>query len=119
VLKEGDIVSVDCGVILNGFYGDTAYSFSVGEISREKADLLETTKQALFLGVEKAVAGNRLGDVGYAIQNHCEKKGYSVVREMVGHGLGSHLHEEPEVPNYGRRGTGTLLKKDWLFVLSR
>ncbi len=111
VLEEGDIVSVDCGVILNGFYGDTAYSFAVGQISQEKADLLETTKQALFLGVEKAVAGNRLGDVGHAIQNHCEKKGYSVVREMVGHGLGSHLHEEPEVPNYGRRGTGTLLRK--------
>lgn len=109
-LQEGDILSVDCGVLKNGFYGDTAYTFEVGEVKPEVKKLLQVTKESLFLGVEKAVEGNRLGDVGAAVQNHAEKYGFSVVREMVGHGLGKRLHEEPEVPNYGKRGTGILLK---------
>ena len=111
VLVDGDIIAVDCGVILNGYYGDTAFSYSVGEVSQEKKDLLKVTKEALYLGIENAVEGKRVGDIGYAVQSHCEKNGYSVVREMVGHGLGTYLHEEPEVPNYGRRGTGPKLKK--------
>jgi methionyl aminopeptidase len=109
-LQDGDILSVDCGVLKNGFYGDTAYTFEVGEVKPEIKKLLQVTKESLFLGVEKAVEGNRLGDVGSAVQNHAEKYGFSVVREMVGHGLGRRLHEEPEVPNYGKRGTGILLK---------
>jgi methionyl aminopeptidase len=109
-LQEGDILSVDCGVLKNGFYGDTAYTFEVGEVKPEVKKLLQVTKESLFLGVEKAVEGNRLGDVGAAVQNHAEKYGFSVVREMVGHGLGKRLHEEPEVPNDGKRGTGILLK---------
>jgi methionyl aminopeptidase len=108
-LKEGDIVSVDCGVILNGFYGDSAYTFGVGEISEDARLLLEATKESLYEGIEKAVAGNRLGDIGYAIQNYTESRGYSVVREMVGHGVGKNLHEAPEVPNYGKPGNGTKL----------
>lgn len=109
-LQDGDILSVDCGVLKNGFYGDTAYTFEVGEVKPEIKKLLQVTKESLFLGVEKAFEGNRLGDVGAAVQNHAEKYGFSVVREMVGHGLGRRLHEEPEVPNYGKRGTGILLK---------
>jgi len=111
VLEDGDLLSVDCGVILDDFYGDTAYSFAVGNISQDKKDLLRITKEALYLGIENAVSGKRMGDIGQAIQFHCEKNGYSVVREMVGHGLGRNLHEEPEVPNYGKRGAGVLLKK--------
>jgi methionyl aminopeptidase len=111
VLKDGDLLSVDCGVILNGYIGDTAYSYAVGEVSTEKQQLMRVTKEALYLGVEQAVAGNRIGDIAWSIQSYCEGFGYSVVREMVGHGIGTHLHEEPEVPNYGRKGTGTLLKK--------
>ncbi|MQY80549.1 MAG: type I methionyl aminopeptidase [Bacteroidetes bacterium] len=111
VLKEGDIVSIDCGVLLNGYYGDSAFTFSVGEINQEKKKLLEYTRNALYKGVEMAIVGNRLGDIGYAVQQHAENGGFSVVREMVGHGLGKDLHEPPEVPNYGRRGKGILLKK--------
>ena len=111
VLKEGDLVSIDCGVILDGYYGDTAYSFGVGKVSEEVEKLMLITKESLFLGIEKAVAGGRLGDIGFAIQSHCENAGYGVVRELVGHGLGKHLHEEPEVPNYGRRGAGIKLQK--------
>lgn len=117
VLEEGDIISIDCGVLLEDYYGDTAYSFAVGEISQEKADLLRVTKESLYLGVEQAVAGKRLGDVGNAIQNYCEKHNYSVVREMVGHGLGKRLHEEPEVPNYGRIGTGIMLRKGMVICI--
>ena len=109
-LKEGDIVSVDCGVILDKFFGDSAYSFGVGEISTDLVTLLRTAKESLFLGIEKAVAGGRIGDIGYAIQSHCEAAGFSVVRELVGHGLGKHLHEEPEVPNFGKRGSGIKLQ---------
>ena len=111
ILKEGDLLSVDCGVILNGYIGDTAYSYAVGTVSDEKQKLMKITKEALYLGVEQAVVGNRIGDIAWAVQTHCEAHGYSVVREMVGHGIGNRLHEEPEVPNYGKRGTGTLLQK--------
>ncbi len=111
ILQEGDVVSVDCGVIMNEFYGDTAFSFQVGEVSEEIRGLLTTTRECLRLGVEQAIEGKRIGDVGNAVQQHAESKGYSVVREMVGHGLGRNLHETPEVPNYGKRGTGPKLKK--------
>jgi methionyl aminopeptidase len=111
ILRDGDIVSVDCGVRMENFVGDTAYSFAVGEVSPEVKLLLETTKSALYKGVEQAVAGNRIGDIGNAIQKICEDKGFSVVRELVGHGIGTGLHEEPEVPNYGKRGTGVKLNK--------
>lgn len=110
ILKDGDVVSVDCGVYKNGYHGDSAYTFCVGEVSSEVRDLLRTTKESLYLGIEQAIEGKRLGDVGFAIQNHCEQRGYSVVREMIGHGVGRNLHEEPEVPNYGRRGNGVMLK---------
>lgn len=109
ILHDGDVVSVDCGVLKNGFYGDSAYTFEVGEVSAEIHDLLETTKTALYKGIEHARAGMRIGDIGYAIQSFCESRGYSVVRELVGHGVGRELHEEPQVPNYGRRGQGTKL----------
>jgi methionyl aminopeptidase len=109
-LKDGDILSVDCGVKLHGYFGDSAYTFPVGEPSEDYQSLMVQTRESLFKGIEVAVAGNRLGDIGYAIQSHAEKAGYSVVREMVGHGLGKNLHEEPEVPNYGRRGSGIKLK---------
>jgi methionyl aminopeptidase len=110
ILRDGDIVSVDCGTFKNGFVGDSAYTFAVGEISDEVRLLLDTTKESLFKGIEQAVEGRRLGDLGYAIQNHCEARGYSVVREFVGHGVGRKMHEAPEVPNYGSRGRGPMLK---------
>lgn len=110
ILKEGDIISVDCGTILNGFVGDSAYTFCVGEVSEEAKTLLRTTKEALYKGIEQAVAGNRVGDVSHAVQTYCETNGYSVVRELVGHGCGRKMHEEPEVPNYGRKGNGPLLR---------
>lgn len=109
-LKEGDVVSVDCGVLMNGFYGDSAYTFTVGEVDKKTLALLKATKEALYLGIEKAVSGNRVGDISFAVQNHVEKLGYSVVREMVGHGVGRNLHEKPEVPNYGKRGRGAKLQ---------
>jgi len=109
-LKEGDIVSVDCGVLFKGFYGDSAYTFAVGKISDEIKQLLEVTKQSLLMGLEKAVVGNRVGDIGYTIQQYTESFGYGVVRELVGHGVGKNLHESPEVPNYGRRKAGLKLK---------
>lgn len=117
VLKEGDLISVDCGVIREGFYGDSAYSFEVGAVSESVRRLLETTRECLYLGIEQAVAGRRIGDIGNAVQTHAEKNGYSVVREMVGHGLGRHMHEAPEVPNYGRRGSGTKLKKGMVICI--
>ncbi len=110
ILEEGDMISVDCGVVMNEFYGDTAFSFQVGEVKDEVRRLLTITRECLQKGVEQAVEGKRTGDVGFAVQQHAESNGYSVVREMVGHGLGRHLHEAPEVPNYGRRGTGPKLK---------
>jgi methionyl aminopeptidase len=110
ILEDGDIVSVDCGVLMNGFHGDSAYTFCVGNVKSEIVDLLRTTKESLYKGIEQAEEGKRLGDLGSAIQNHCENRGYSVVREMIGHGVGRNLHESPEVPNYGRRGNGIMLK---------
>ena len=110
VLKDGDIVSVDCGTFMEGYYGDTAYTFPVGEVSEEVMNLLRVTKESLFKGIENAVEGRRVGDIGNAVQLHAENAGYSVVREMVGHGLGRNMHEAPEVPNYGKRGRGVLLK---------
>ena len=111
VLKDGDIISVDCGTLMNGYCGDSAYTFCVGEVAPEIIDLLKVTKEALYKGIEMAVHGKRLGDIGYAVQQHCESHSYGVVREFVGHGIGKNMHEDPQVPNYGRRGTGTLLKK--------
>jgi len=111
ILKEGDIISIDCGVILNGWYGDSAYTFAVGEIDENVSRLLTYTKASLEDGVREAVEGNRVGDISWAVQNKAESGGYSVVRELVGHGLGKRLHEPPEVPNYGRRGTGPKMNK--------
>jgi methionyl aminopeptidase len=111
ILQDGDIISVDCGTEKNGFCGDSAYTFCVGEVSEAVKNLLQTTKEALYKGIENAVEGNRVGHIGDAVQSYCEKRGYSVVRELVGHGIGRRMHEDPEVPNYGRRGTGALLKK--------
>lgn len=116
-LQEGDIVSVDCGTILKGFYGDSAYTFGVGEISEQNQQLLTVTKEALLKGVEQAVAGNRVGDISAAVQTHAEKYGYGVVRELVGHGLGRNMHEDPEVPNYGARGRGPLLKEGMVICI--
>lgn len=109
-LLDGDIVSVDCGVIMNGFYGDSAYTFPVGQVRSEVLQLMKRTKESLYHGIEMAVDGKRVGDIGYAIQNYVEEFGYSVVRDLVGHGVGRNLHEKPEIPNYGKRGTGTRLQ---------
>ena len=109
-LKEGDIVSVDCGTLLNGYNGDSCYTFCVGEVAPEVRQLLKTTKESLYLGIEAAVAGRRIGDIGYVVQNHCESHSYGVVRELCGHGIGREMHEDPMVPNYGRRGNGPQIK---------
>lgn len=111
VLEDGDIVSCDCGAVTpEGFNGDSTYTFCVGNVAPETLQLLRTTKESLYIGIEQAVPGNRIGDIGHAIQQYCERRNYSVVREMTGHGVGLKLHEDPEVPNYGRRGTGPLLR---------
>jgi len=111
VLRDGDIVSIDCGAVTKaGFNGDSCYTFCVGEVSDEVKQLLRTTKEALYEGIKQAIPGNRIGDIGHAVQQYCEQRGYSVVREMCGHGVGRKLHEDPDVPNYGRRGTGPLIK---------
>ena len=117
VLKEGDIVSVDCGTIYKGFYGDSAYTFPVGELDAESAKLLKVTKESLYLGVQKAVAGNRIGDIGAAVQQYAEQAGFSVVREMVGHGIGKNMHESPEVPNYGKQGKGKKLSEGMVICI--
>ncbi len=117
-LKDGDIVSVDVGVFKNGFHGDSAYTFAVGEISDEVKQLLRVTKESLYKGIEKAIAGNRVGDIAFAIQDYTEKQhGYGVVRDLVGHGLGRSLHEEPQVPNFGRRGTGAKLREGLVIAI--
>jgi len=116
-LKEGDVLSVDCGTLLNGYYGDSAYTFCIGEVKPEVKALLDATKESLYKGIENAVEGKRLGDVGFAVQNYVESRGYSVVREMVGHGVGKNLHEAPEVPNYGRRGNGVKLKSGMVIAI--
>ena len=110
ILRDGDIISIDCGTLLNGFNGDSCYTFMVGEVSEEVQHLLRTTKEALYKGIEAAVAGLRIGDISYAVQTHCEAQGYGVVREFVGHGIGREMHEDPQVPNYGRRGQGKQIK---------
>ena len=110
ILQEGDIISVDCGAYKNGFHGDSAYTFCVGEVKPETKALLKRTKEALYKGIEQAVENRRIGDVADAVQTYCEAAGYSVVREMTGHGIGRKMHEDPEVPNYGRRGSGVKLK---------
>jgi len=117
VLNDGDIISIDCGVLMNGFYGDSAYTFEVGEISDEVKRLLEYTRASLEEGVKEAIAGNRVGDISFAVQSKAESGGYSVVRELVGHGLGTRLHESPEVPNYGKRGTGPKLMKGMVICI--
>jgi len=104
--KEGDIVSVDCGAVWNGYYGDHAYTFEIGTVAPEVKKLVDVTKECLYIGIEEARTGNRVGDIGFAIQQHAEKHGFGVVRDLVGHGLGTKLHEDPQVPNYGRRGRG-------------
>ena len=109
-LEEGDIISVDCGSFMNGYYGDHAYTFCVGEVSPEVKKLVDTTLESLYKGIEQTKAGNRIGDLAFAIQHHAESNGYGVGRELVGHGIGKELHEKPEVPNYGKRGKGTMLK---------
>ena len=110
-LKDGDILSVDCGVKINGYCGDSAYTFEIGEIAPETKRLLQTTKEALYEGISNAVEGKRIGDVSHSVQVYCENRGYSVVRELVGHGIGKNMHEAPEVPNYGKKGYGPLLKE--------
>lgn len=117
-LKEGDIISVDIGVILNGWHGDHAYTFAIGDPGKEILQLMRVTKDSLYKGIEKAVAGNRVGDIAFAIQDYTEKKhGYGVVRELVGHGLGRNLHEDPQVPNYGKRGSGPKLKEGLVLAI--
>ena len=116
-LENGDIFSIDCGVLKNDFYGDSAYTFEIGEVSEEIKKLLEVTKECLNRSVAAAISGNRLGDIGFACQSFAESNGYGVVRELVGHGLGRNLHEEPQVPNYGKRGRGVKLKEGWVLAI--
>lgn len=116
-LQDGDIISVDVGTIKNGFHGDHAYTFIIGEVSPEILKLVKTTKDSLYLGIAQAVAGKRMGDIGYAIQSHNENQGYGVVRDLVGHGLGRDMHEDPQVPNYGRKGSGSLLRENLVLAI--
>ncbi|NTW31625.1 MAG: type I methionyl aminopeptidase [Bacteroidetes bacterium] len=116
-LKEGDIVSIDCGVLKNGYFGDSAYTFCVGEVKPAIIDLLQKTKESLYLGIENAIVGKRLGDIGFAIQSYVQSFGYSVVRDLVGHGIGKNLHEKPEVPNYGKRGSGMKLSEGLVIAI--
>ena len=116
-LREGDIVSIDFGVILNGWHGDHAYTFIIGEADPAAIELVKVTKESLYKGIEKAIVNNRVGDIGFAIQSYTEKHGYGVVRELVGHGLGTSLHEDPQVPNYGKRGTGLKMKENLVLAI--
>ena len=117
-LVEGDIITIDIGVILNGWHGDHAYTFAIGDPGEDVMKLIQVTKESLYKGIEKAVAGNRIGDIAFAIQEHTERKnGYGVVRELVGHGLGKNLHEDPQVPNYGKRGSGPKLKEGLVLAI--
>lgn len=116
-LIEGDIVSLDIGVIMNGYWGDSAYTFAVGEVSPEIRQLLDVTKASLYLAIEEAIAGKRIGDIGYAVQNYSESFGYGVVRDLVGHGVGKDLHEAPEVPNFGKRGQGLQLQENLVIAI--
>ena len=117
LLKNGDIVSIDCGVLKNGFYGDSARTYAVGKISKELNNLLDVTKKSLLLGIKSAKTGGRLSDIGYAIQKYVENNGFSVVRDLVGHGIGENLHEEPQIPNYGEKGEGIILKEGMCFAI--
>lgn len=117
VLKEGDIISVDCGVLKNKYFGDSAYTFTIGEVKPEVLNLLKVTKESLYKAIEKAVVGNRIGDVSEAVQAHAEINGYSIVRELVGHGIGQNLHEAPEVPNYGKKGSGLKLQEGLVIAI--
>ena len=116
-LQNGDILSVDCGVFMNGFYGDHAYTFAVGEVSKETSELLEVTKASLYTGIKEVVEGNRIGDIGAAIQEYTESRGYGVVRGLVGHGLGTKMHEDPQVPNYGKRGRGKKIQEGLVIAI--
>lgn len=117
-IKDGDLLSIDIGVFKNGFHGDSAYTYAIGEIGEDLKQLLRVTKESLYIGIKKATIGNRVGDIGYAIQEHTEKKnGYGVVRDLVGHGLGRQMHEEPQVANYGKRGTGAKLKEGMVIAI--
>ena len=116
-LREGDIISIDCGVYFKGYHSDSAYTYPVGEVSEEVIQLLKVTKESLYKGIESAVIGNRIGDIANAIQRHVEQYNYGVVRELVGHGVGKNLHESPEVPNYGKRGKGPLLKEGLVIAI--
>ncbi|MFA4866893.1 MAG: type I methionyl aminopeptidase [Pedobacter sp.] len=117
VIQEGDLISVDCGVIKNKFFGDSAYTFSIGEVDAERKMLIDVTQECLRLAIDKAVVGSRIGDVGYAVQAYAEANGFGVVRELVGHGVGVKLHEKPEVPNYGRRGSGIKLEEGMVIAI--
>ena len=117
ILTDGEILSVDCGVLMNGYYGDSAYTYEVGEVDAETKKLLKVTKDSLLKGIEMASSGNRIGDISSAIQRHAESFGFSVVRELVGHGVGKNLHESPEVPNYGRRGNGIILNEGLVIAI--
>ena len=117
ILENSEILSVDCGVLMNGYYGDSAFTYEVGEVDTETKQLLKVTKESLYKGIEQAVVGNRIGDIGYAVQFHAESYGYGVVRELVGHGVGKSLHESPEVPNYGKRGKGVMLKEGLVIAI--
>lgn len=116
-IESGTILSLDCGVKKNGFFGDSAFTYEVGEVAKDVKELLRITRESLYKGIEVAVAGNRIGDIGYAIQNHAEKNGFTVVRELVGHGVGVNLHESPEVPNYGKRGRGVKLHEGLVIAI--
>ena len=117
VLRDGQIVTVDCGVVLNGFYGDSAYTFAVGDVTDDVRGLCTATYESLKLAIQAAVTGGRIGDISSAVQSHCESLGYSVVRDLVGHGIGRTLHEAPQIPNYGRRGVGRKLKQGMVFCI--
>ena len=117
IIREGDLISVDCGVIKNGYFGDSAYTFSIGEVDAEKQKLVEVTKHCLDLAIDEAVSGMRVGDIGFAVQQHAEAHGFGVVRELVGHGVGVKLHEKPEVPNYGKRGVGPKLEEGLVIAI--
>lgn len=116
-MQNGDILSVDCGVYMNGFYGDHAYTFPVGEVAKETSELLEVTKASLYAGIKEVVEGNRIGDIGAAIQEYTESRGYGVVRELVGHGLGTKMHEDPQVPNYGKHGRGKKIQEGLVIAI--
>ena len=116
-MKDGDIISVDCGVIMNGYYGDHAYTFEVGEVAPEVTALLKVTKESLYKGIEQTRSGRRMGDIGFAIQKYAEDRGYGVVRELVGHGLGKVMHEDPQVPNYGKQGKGKKIQEGLVIAI--